>query len=72
MNENTANKIAAVFQSNLGNRITLELANGMLSEIIKLLPQSEEANVDTTTANPGNEVANNEPESISKRGSRSR
>jgi hypothetical protein len=32
-------KIAGIFQSNLGNRITVELANGMIQEIAKILPQ---------------------------------
>lgn len=40
--QDTINKIATIFQNNVGNRITIELANGMLSEIIKHLPEDQQ------------------------------
>lgn len=51
------NKIATVFQNNLGNRLTLELANGMVQEILKCLPQDNQgpANDHNTTTNPSTE-----------------
>ena len=33
------NDVAAVFQTNIGNRITVELANGMIQSIAKLIPE---------------------------------
>lgn len=32
-------KLAQVFINNLGNKLTAELANGMISEILRLMPQ---------------------------------
>lgn len=31
-----------LFQNNLGNRLTVELCNGMLQEIVKLIPIIQE------------------------------
>jgi hypothetical protein len=45
---NELQKIANIFQSNLGNRITVELANGMIQEIAKILPQTTERSDDKT------------------------
>lgn len=42
-------QIAQIFQNNLNNKLTLELANGMISAIFQLLPQ-EPANVDNPPA----------------------
>lgn len=36
---NNLEEIQQIFVNNLGNKITVELANGMLQEIIKLIPQ---------------------------------
>lgn len=47
------NQIAKVFQNNLGNRITVELANGMIQEISKSLPQPGPQDVNNTTTDPG-------------------
>lgn len=44
---NELQKIAGIFQSNLGNRITVELANGMIQEIAKILPQVTEPSGNT-------------------------
>ena len=38
------NEVAQIFARNVDNKLTLELANGMISEIIKLVQKSEEAN----------------------------
>lgn len=50
---NEVQKIANIFQSNLGNRITVELANGMIQEIAKILPQVSEPSEDKP--NEGND-----------------
>lgn len=42
------NQIAQIFQNNLGNKLTVELANGMIMEIAKTLPKVEEINDDNT------------------------
>lgn len=35
------NALAQIFQRNLDNRLSVELANGMIGEILKLLPTIE-------------------------------
>lgn len=44
------NEIAKSFSNNIGNRITIELANGMLQEIAKHIPEMSIENVDNPTA----------------------
>lgn len=41
-------QIAQIFVNNAGNRLTLELSNGILQEIVKLIPEPQE-NVDNPT-----------------------
>lgn len=33
--------LAGIFERNLGNRLSMELANGMIQEVLKLLPEFE-------------------------------
>lgn len=49
MANSVINQIAGIFQNNLGNRLSLELANGMIQEIAKLIPQTEASNDNPTT-----------------------
>ncbi|TXI40115.1 MAG: hypothetical protein E6Q59_03915 [Nitrosomonas sp.] len=60
-------QIAQIFQNNLNNKLTLELANGMISAIFQLLPQ-EPANVDNTAATTSNEPADSLAEGDGQRG----
>lgn len=49
------NQIAKIMQNNLGNRISVELANGILQEIQKFIPELEvtQENVHNSTADSG-------------------
>ena len=49
------NQIAKIMQDNLGNRIGVALANGMLQEIQKFIPELEvtQENVHNSTADSG-------------------
>lgn len=49
------NQIAKIMQDNLGNRISVALANGMLQEIQKFIPELEvtQENVHNSTADSG-------------------
>lgn len=38
----TFKDLQQIFQSNLGNRLTVELANGMLDAVLKLIPVIQE------------------------------
>lgn len=57
-------QIAQIFQNNLNNKLTLELANGMISAIFQLLPQ-EPANVDNPPADTSDEPTNSVAEGAS-------
>lgn len=41
-NMDTFKDLQQIFQSNLGNRLTVELANGMLDAVLKLIPVIQE------------------------------
>lgn len=69
----------SVFQQNLGNRITPELANGMIAVMLAAIPtmhlengEGEKINVDDTTAVASNEPADSLAEGDDKRGKRPR
>ena len=48
--EETLKKIAMIFQNNVGNRLSVELANGMIQEIAKILQENGlENNVNNST-----------------------
>lgn len=42
VNMDTFKDLQQIFQNNLGNRITVELANGMLDAVLKLIPVIQE------------------------------
>lgn len=42
VNMDTFKELQQIFQNNLGNRITVELANGMLDAVLKLIPVIQE------------------------------
>lgn len=48
-NKDLSQKIAQIFQSNLGNKLTLELANGMIAAIQQCLPAQQEVVNDNNT-----------------------
>lgn len=65
----------AVFQQNIGNRITPELANGMIAVMMAAVPEmhienseGEKINVDDTTAVASNEPADSIPKGDDQRG----
>ena len=62
-------EIAKVFQNNVGNRISIELANGMVSEISKHIPEMKEAvtDVNDPAAVSGNAETDNQPSSDGER-----
>ena len=42
VNMDTFKDLQQIFQNNLGNRLTVELANGMLDAVLKLIPVIQE------------------------------
>lgn len=67
--EQVINNVAKVFQNNLGNRITVELANGMIQEVIKQIPIIEEVKTDgnNTPAAGHDAPGDSKPESVNER-----
>jgi predicted ABC-type transport system involved in lysophospholipase L1 biosynthesis ATPase subunit len=59
-------KLAQIFVNNLNNKLTIELANGMIGKVLELLPKLEAVeNVNTPATNPGATQQHNESESSS-------
>lgn len=71
----TQQQFVAVFQQNIGNRITPELANGMIAVLMAAVPEmhienseGEKINVNDTTAVASNEPADSIASSDGQRG----
>ena len=47
MDQENKQKIAKVFEANLGNRLTEELANGMLQKILTIVEEKQGKPLDT-------------------------
>ena len=47
MDQDSKQKIARVFEGNLGNRLSEELANGMLQKILTLIEENQGKPLDT-------------------------
>ena len=55
MDQVSKQKIARVFEGNLGNRLSEELANGMLQKILSLAEEKQGKPLDTKEAAPQEE-----------------
>lgn len=52
MNQENKQKIARVFEGNLGNRLTEELANGMLQKLLTIIEEDHGQPLDTKEIAP--------------------